>query len=355
MEIVTALRYERLREIGAGQGMNSKVYEATDLGRRCIVAVKEIEKAHLDRQGVTDYFQEAMLMHAAKHSHIVPIESASSTGDHVVLMMPLFRQGSVADRIRDRPLGLREARRVGLGMLHGLTRIHIAGAIHYDIKPSNLLIGDNDEPLVSDFGQARMIGPLGVAARPPMYPYAIPPEVFNGHVGTVHSDVWQAGLCLYRMLNGEPFHQTGMHKQVAAHGGNLNACRASGTLVDADSYLPHVPRPLRRVVRKALARDPADRYASAEELSDALASVEIKVDWQMAPIPNGMCWSAARKDQPTLVVELLEGNSHNRWNVKVYTERSGYRRAKNRQDFWVEGLTRTQANEHLRKVVFANL
>jgi serine/threonine protein kinase len=355
MDVVARLDYRKVREIGAGKGMNSSVFEALDrMGRT--VAVKEIPKADLDKHGISDYFQEAKILFESRHDHVVPIYTACETADEVVLLMPLFGRGSLGDRIATAPLGLREVLDVGHGTLHGISRIHVAGYLHFDLKPSNVLFDDLGRPVVADFGQSRMLGPLGVAARPPMYWFGYPPEVFNYGGGVVQSDVYQVGLTLYRAVNGDPFFKDGLARQVGKHGGDLRGCVACGELVDPGKFLPHVPQALRKVIRTALAVDPVERYATAADFSDALARVDAGNDWKVEPLADGgMRWTALRRDQPALVVERIAAGRSDRWDTRVYTDGNGTRRAKGRKDFWRAELTAKQANEHLRRGVFPNL
>jgi serine/threonine protein kinase len=205
MKVVADLHYEKLRQIGALQGANSEVFIANDPAIGRIVAVKEISKAHLTNQGITEYFQEAKLMFAARHPHVVEVIAAADLPNHVVVMMPHYSGGSLADRINTGPLRLREVLRIGHGILHGLGRIHVANFLHLDVKPSNVLFDDRDEPAVSDFGQSRLMDLRGVAVWPRIYRLAMPPEAFTQGGGTVESDIYQVGLTLYRTVNGEPF------------------------------------------------------------------------------------------------------------------------------------------------------
>lgn len=355
MLVVKDLKYEPIRQIGVGAGMNSTVFEARDeLGR--IVAVKVIKKAHLDRQRVTDYFAEAKRMSEAQHENVVPIITAASNAHEVDLMMPLYHRGSASDRIHGGPMALKEARRVALGMLQGLASIHVANILHFDLKPSNVMFGENDQPLVADFGQARMVGPLGTAATPPMYQHGFPPEMFNNGEGTPESDVYLAGLTLYRLLNGDQFFYGQLARQVVKFGGNLHACIAAGALVDLTHFQAHVPKRVRTIVRAAMAVDPRRRYSTANQMADALGQWTVPTDWTMEHVIGGLQWRGTHPTRKTVVVNGLQDGGSARWSVSVHTlGDAGILRPKGRREFWRNDLTSKQVEEHLRRVVFPAL
>lgn len=354
MDVVKDLKYQTIRQIGVGAGMNSTVYEALDeIGRT--VAVKVIQKANLDRMRVTDYFAEAKRMSEARHENVVPIITAASNSAEVDLMMPLYRAGSAGDRVNNGPMSLREARRVGLGTLQGLAAIHVAGILHFDLKPSNVLFSDTDQPMVADFGQSRMLGPLGVATTPPMYPEGFPPEMYNLGVGTVESDIYLAGLTLYRLVNGDPFFKGQLVRQVAKHGHDLEACIAAGDLVDLRRFQPHVPARLRTIIRTAMSADPGRRYPTANHLSDALGQCGIETDWSMLGSVAGLVWRGTHPTRSPVIVEATLDGIAKRWSVSVFTEGAAGRRSKGRKDFWRKNMSDHQVEEHLRRAVFPNL
>ena len=151
MKIVATVDYVQKKQIGAGQGMNSTVFLADDPQLAAEVAVKEIPLSKLGNDP-GKYFAEAKTMFASEHKNVLPIRYACRTADRICLAMPFCNAGSLADRIRNNPLSLREAQRVGIGILNGLAQVHLAGFVHFDLKPTNVLFGASDEPLVADFG-----------------------------------------------------------------------------------------------------------------------------------------------------------------------------------------------------------
>ena len=205
MQVVAELRYQRLQQIGVGEGMNSEVYLSHDPQVGGQVAVKEIPKSRFGNV-VSLYFQEAQAMFAVAHSNVVPVQYGCETTEHVVLAMPYFANGSLAKRIATGPLSLDTVLHVAQGILSGVARIHQLGFLHLDIKPANVLFSSTWAPLISDFGQSREMT-SGTANVSAMYFHAMPPETLNQLVATIQSDIYQVGLLLYRAVNGEPFYQ----------------------------------------------------------------------------------------------------------------------------------------------------
>src|SRR5262249_35123162 len=156
---------------------------------------------------IGDYYREAERMFAASHPNVVPVHYAGESPGLICIAMPYFSQGSLEARLQSGPLSLREVARVAQGILSGLTKVHNSGLVHLDVNPSNVLFDNYGHPLLADFGQSRRIGPAGVVNVPSMYARAMPPETLQTGTAGVYSDVYQAGLVLYRMCNGEPHYQ----------------------------------------------------------------------------------------------------------------------------------------------------
>ena len=283
-------------------------------------------------------------MFATAHPNIVPIQYACQTPSHIVLMMPYYQHGSLADRIASGPLTLSELVRVAIGVLHGIVQIHDAGYIHFDIKPSNILFNDVNDPMVADFGQSRKILPGGRVTLPPLYYRCIPPETLRSHIGSLLGDIYQVGLLLYRATNGEPHFDEQFSGLTPAA---INDRMMRGLLPDRKSFLPHVPKRIRSIIRKSLKAEPSQRYQSATEFSQAIGRVPRTMDWMTYPDPNGnITWKAQRAGKCDLEVNLLGSGST--WSVAVWTVNGGVKRAKN--VLGASGLSYDDAMAHLNDV-----
>lgn len=345
MDVVGQIRYTKLDRIGLGEGLNSEVYRATDPQIDGVVAVKEIPKSTFGDPSI--YFDEAKRMFAARHENVVPIRYACETSDLVGLVMPHYARGSLAKRIAAQPLGLHELVRVADGVMRGVIRIHSAGSIHFDLKPSNVLFSDLDEPMVADFGQARQFNrATGTATPPRIYVPSFPPELLTASVATIHTDIYQLGLLLYRSVNSDVIFKAQIPPDRTLLGDRISR----GKFPDRKIFLPHVPLRIRSLIRKALRLKPDERFGSVTDFAAALGRATIPLNWTTTVSSAGyMTWRAARAGQPDLLVSL-EGDSL-QWRVRTFTERPpAARRALGRKIFWREYSQRAEALAHLEDV-----
>lgn len=344
MDVLAEIRYQKIREIGVGEGMNSKVFLAFDPQLVAEIAVKEIEKSSFGTSA-TSYFTEAGLMFSSQHPHVVPPLYGCNTADQVSIAMPYYPKGSLKARIKDGPLPPTECLRIAHGVLLGLMQIHLKNILHLDLKPSNVLFDQINRPRVADFGQARTIGVSGVVTAPRMYRLAFPPETLLTSRATVQADVYQAGLLLYRMVNGNPFYEA----QIPAIA-DWNGQITRGKFPNRELFMPHVPRRLRTIIRRALAVNPADRYQSATDMLDVLGKVRVSLDWNVIRLTGGtLRWRAQRQGKPDLLVEL-SSDVAGAWSVGVYTSSDSCTRAKCPSQYAGTFKKRKDADAHLKKV-----
>jgi len=344
MKVVGSISYTKKKEIGVGQGAHSKVYLADDSQLGGEVAAKEIEKSHFPNP--VTYFEEAQMMFAVAHDNVVAVQYACETPTTISLVMPYYQNGSLGDRIKDRPLQLSEVQRVAQGVLAGLAHIHLRGYIHFDVKPSNVLFSDMNRPLVADFGQSREISMTGVVTVPGLYRNAQPPETVTTGTATMLADIYHVGLLMYRALNGNPFYES----QIPSHPALLRAQICKGKCPDRKHFMPHVPSRLRTLVRKALRVKPEERFQTATEMADALSRVSLDLDWSVEPILlGGTRWRASRPGYCDLIVELIERTGS--WGVEMFTQQPNeVRRRKYRRKDWKDGLGLDDANAYLEDV-----
>ncbi|MGB8580819.1 MAG: serine/threonine-protein kinase [Candidatus Sulfotelmatobacter sp.] len=348
MEIVHGrVPYERDERIGVGEGMNSSVFRARDPRLERQIAVKEIEKARLGND-IGRYFQEAKTMSELDDPNIVPIHYACDTDEMIGLVMPYFPNGSLRPRISSGPTSVRELIKLAQGVFSGVARVHSAGFVHLDLKPSNVLFTDADIPMVADFGQSRQLGQNNTVRVPPMYPCSIPPEVWDTFTAIPQSDIYQLGVLLYRVANGDPVYNA--QRSVVTSQSDLRQKTLSGKFPNREFFLPHIPRRVRTAIRKALKRHPEERFHSVLDLANALGRVPSGLDWKIQSLGGGAYrWSVDRPGKKKVEVELASG-SESAWTSKVWTTDNGQRRAKGRRNYWASGLTYASALKHLTEV-----
>jgi tetratricopeptide (TPR) repeat protein len=260
-------RYRLLREIGGG-GMGT-VYEAEDtqLGRRVAVKLLPPEYSR-DRRAKERFLREARAAAAVDHPNLCTVHDAGESEGRLYIVLSFYEGETLRDRIRRGPLPLADAREVAIQVARGLARAHEAGIVHRDIKPANVMLPRRGEAKILDFGIARLEGDevsltrTGASWGTPAY---MSPEHACGEPVDGRTDVWSLGVMLYEMVAGRrPF------------GGESIEALVSSILTQEPEPLerlrPDVPPELARVVDRALAKDPAERYENAAELLADLES-----------------------------------------------------------------------------------
>ena len=252
------------------------VYRARHMKLGRVVALKVIGDALADDPGLRERFRrEARAAASIDHPHVVPIFEADERDGRLFLAMRLVEGVDLATLIdQEGRLAPRRAARLVEQIASALDAAHGHGLVHRDVKPGNVLVSASDQrdhAYLTDFGIARREG-AGAAltmrgAVVGTLDY-LPPEAFRGEVVGPAGDVYALGCVLYEMLAGEvPFPGDTAAAKISAH-----LLQSPPPLAEG---IPEVPEALDRVVSRALAKRPSERYGSARLLAlDALAAVE---------------------------------------------------------------------------------
>ncbi|TGB16541.1 serine/threonine-protein kinase, partial [Streptomyces palmae] len=195
-----------------GQGGMGTVWRATDetLGRT--VAVKELRfPSSVDedekRRLITRTLREAKAIARIRSNNAVTVYDVVDEDDRPWIVMELIEGRSLADVVRDDgPLTPRRAAEVGLAVLDALRDTHREGILHRDVKPSNVLIGDDGRAVLTDFGIAQVEGDPSVTSTGMLVgaPSYISPERARGHRPGPPADLWSLGGLLYAAVEGVP-------------------------------------------------------------------------------------------------------------------------------------------------------
>ena len=251
-------------EAPLGRGGMGLVYRARHLALDKEVAIKFMAPAISDDPVFSSRFlQEAKIMARIDHPNIVRVLDFGEHEQKSYLVMELLRGETLAERLkRQPPLGPQEAIRITSSTLGALEEIHQQNVVHRDIKPANIFLCASGAVKVMDFGIAlttsepRMTE-TGKIIGTPEY---MSPEQADGRPVTARSDLYSVGVVLYEMLAGKPPFTADSPLVVL----NLHANRPLPPLPAS------VPTRLRQVVNRALAKQPASRFASASEMLEAL-------------------------------------------------------------------------------------
>ncbi|MBY0230667.1 MAG: protein kinase [Gemmataceae bacterium] len=260
--------YEVIEELGRG-GMGV-VYKARQLGLNRVVALKTILPGKGASATMRARFQrEAEHVAQLKHPGIVPVFAIGEHEGKVFFALEYVPGGSLASKLHaGKPWPALAAARFASQLATAMAYAHGKGIIHRDLKPGNILLGDEGQPLITDFGLARQAVSAGVTMEGAVVgtPAYMSPEQAKGdndRIGPA-ADVFGLGAILYQMLAGRPPY-SGTDARTT-----LRAAE-QGRVVPVREANPSVPKGLARIVETALEPDLAKRYATAAELERALA------------------------------------------------------------------------------------
>jgi serine/threonine protein kinase len=253
-----------------GKGGMAEVFKAFQPALNRYVAVKVLHPFVATEEGFLARFQrEAQSVAALRHPHIVQVFDFGSEGDLYFMVMEFVQGPTLKKRIAERTahgdtFSPEEAARIIRQVAQALDYAHRKGMIHRDVKPANILLTGEGEAVLSDFGVARMMeGPRYTLTGIMGTPDYMSPEQGMGQEVDARSDVYALGVVLYEMLTGDvPFKADTPMAVVLKH--------IQDPLPLPRQVAPGIPEPVERVILKALAKEPADRYASAGALAKAL-------------------------------------------------------------------------------------
>ncbi len=259
-------RYRIVRKLGSGGMANVYLAEDEDLGRR--VAIKILNERYANDELFIERFRrEAKSAAALSHPNIVSVYDRGEAEGTYYIAMEVIEGRSLKELIMTRgPLPIAQALAYTHEILEALRFAHRHGIIHRDIKPHNILIGERLK--VTDFGIARagasQMTEAGSIMGTAQY---LSPEQARGAPVTASSDLYSAGIVLYEMLTGKvPFTGDSAIEIAMKH---LNDAPRPPSKIR-----PEIPEELDTVVLRALAKNPEDRYQTAEEFSEDLHRVE---------------------------------------------------------------------------------
>ncbi|MBY5163565.1 protein kinase domain-containing protein, partial [Salsipaludibacter albus] len=267
IDAVLADRYRIVERRGRG-GM-AVVYAAHDevLDRR--VAVKVLAEHLLDDPRAVDRFErEARAAARLNHPNVVSVHDAASDGDTHFLVMELIDGTTLAERLRDETtLGVDATLELADQVGAALAAAHAAGMVHRDVKPSNILLTDDDLVKVADFGIARAVASAATQTAVVMgsVPYVAPEQLDGSSGADPRSDLYALGCVLFECLTGRPPFVA--DTSAAVLGQHLHLTPA------AVSARRQVPPGVDALVAGLLAKQPEDRPASADVFRRQVARV----------------------------------------------------------------------------------
>lgn len=264
--------YDILGELGRG-GM-ATVYLAHDLALDRKVAIKVMSPILSMGDGIERFKREARTSASLSHPNIIPVYAVQHT-ERLLYFVMKFVDGRSLDSIITElgPLPVPMIQAILGQVASAFGYAHRRGVVHRDIKPGNILIDDEGWVVVTDFGiakvsQAPQLTSTGLSVGTPTY---MSPEQVMGHGVTGASDQYSLGVVAYEMLTGKPpFEGTGTMAMMYAH--------VHHPPVPVEDLRPDCPQGLRAAVTRMLAKDPADRWASIEDIIAVIGSPSLTPD-----------------------------------------------------------------------------
>jgi eukaryotic-like serine/threonine-protein kinase len=264
-----ASRYKLQRELG--QGGMAKVFLAHDLKYQRSVAVKVLLSELTEAVGAARFLHEIQIAARLHHPHILPLYDSDESSGFLYYVMPYVEGETLRERLgRERQLPVGDALQISREVADALSYAHKSGVVHRDIKPANIML-ESGHALVADFGIARAVG---VAASQPFTgprqvigtpSYMSPEQTEGSEYLDGRSDIYSLGCVLFEMLVGQPpFPGTSLEAVIAR--------RLSNPVPSPRAFRELVPEAIDAAVKKALARLPADRFVSAAQFAEALAT-----------------------------------------------------------------------------------
>jgi serine/threonine protein kinase len=246
-----------------GQGGMATVYKAYQPSMDRNVAIKVLPRQLAEsKEFATRFQQEARIIARLEHPHILPVFDYGESDGVTYFVMRYLEAGTLKSKMEAGPLSLNEIDRLFTQLAEALGYAHSHGIIHRDLKPANALIDDQGNLFLTDFGIAKLLE----SASPRLTqtdaimgtPAYISPEQARAQTVDQRSDIYSLGIILYELVTGRvPFTADTPLAVILKH--------VSDPLPLPSILKPDIPESIEKVILKALAKDPDDRYANTAE------------------------------------------------------------------------------------------
>jgi serine/threonine-protein kinase len=250
-----------------GRGAFGTVFRAHDRQLDRPVALKLL-RAESSKKGsvALQLLREGRVLAQVRHPNVVTVYKAEKHGGRIGLLMEFIHGLTLEQMLTAHgPFSAGEAVLIGRDVCNALAAVHFAGLVHRDVKAQNIMREQGGRLVLMDFGAGGQLN-AGNKRRLRGTPLYIAPEVLKGGESTVRSDIFAVGVLLYHLVTGE----------FPVKGGSLDTLRRAYTdrrVAQLKEVRPDLPAAFVRVVEKAIRLNPAQRFASANQMESALARV----------------------------------------------------------------------------------
>lgn len=259
--------YEIIQKLGTGR--SSVVYQARQPGTRRIVAIKVFPEAFTDKPEFQANFErEARIVAQLEHYHILPIYEVGSANDIPFVVMRYISGGTLADRIaKDAPMKPADTVPIVQQLASALEFAHQRGIIHRDLKPANILLDDDNNAYISDFGLKHVRAAILSATKskvPGTPGYLAPEELDSKATPGPSIDIYSLGVITFEMLTGKlPYVHENPIKQAMMH--------VREPIPKVSAFNEDLSAEIDVVIEKAMAKDTEARFPSAFSFSRSYA------------------------------------------------------------------------------------
>lgn len=269
----TIYKYKLINRIGGGSF--GEVWWAEDMSIHTTCAIKMLPQTNVT---VNERLLEAKIGHCLVHPNVVNIKYADIVYygtppiPLVIIVMPFYSKGAVTTLANganfiDSDIALRCI----IDVLRGLEYLHENGYFHCDIKPQNILVGDKSEYILSDYGiTCSTVNCEAVKPRSSYLPH-LAPETKSENVYDARTDIYQLGVTAFRLFNGISTIVDEFQKNEASFINNV----IKGNIITNSKFQPFIPSVIRKVIKKATAHDPSERYQTPLEMRRSLERIRL--------------------------------------------------------------------------------
>lgn len=260
---------------GLGEGGMAIVYKAYDTRLESEVAVKVIRIERLApeilQRAMKRFEREAKSLAQLTHPNLVKVLDYGEYEGQPYLVMPYLMGGTLKQKLKGQPMPWQEAARLLIPIARALDYAHKRGLIHRDVKPSNILITESGEPMLTDFGVAKIIDEgatvdlTGTSAAVGTPEYMAPEQATSKNLDH-RADIYALGIVFYEMVTGRRPFQADTPLAVLFK-------QATEALPRPTQFIPTLPAEVEKILVKALAKKPEDRYQSAGEMVHSIETL----------------------------------------------------------------------------------
>src|SRR5438552_2900780 len=299
----TISHYKITDKLGAG-GMGV-VYKALDLKLERVVALKflpnDITVSDRDKQGL---LREARAASALDHPNIGVIHGIEESEDHQLFIVMGYYEGeTLAQKLPRGVIPVRESLDLAIQIARGLSSAHARNIVHRDVKPSNIIITDDQVAKIVDFGLARVLATAGSTqsiSSTGTLPYMAPEQIL-GEAIDQRCDIWALGVILVQMI-------TGSHPFIRPNKGAMTFA----ILNQPPAALDAVPKAVHSIAYRALSKRPGSRYACADEMLRDLEAALAEITSSPAPAEEPTVTRSANARE---LKQYMENASTPSWTV----------------------------------------